>query len=77
LSFRFNDYGEKETNMTFDHEDGRTKSKRNDALFRPNGDWMNACLTAGCNSERGSKRTPYAEHARFTREAAGSVGESE
>ena len=42
----------------FDHENGRGAGKHDDRI-EVEGIWQNAALHWTCNSERGSKRTPY------------------
>jgi hypothetical protein len=53
----------KETNMTFEHENGRGAAKQDDRILRPDGSWMNACFNYLCNGRKGSRRIPYAAHA--------------
>jgi hypothetical protein len=59
----------REGNLTFDHEDGRTKSRRDDRLEVVDPQtgkkrWKNAAMKYICNQLKGSRRIPYAEHAR-------------
>jgi hypothetical protein len=67
----------REGNLSFDHEHGRGRNRRDDRILLADGSWQNAAMKYLCNQIKGSRRIQYAEHARFTREAAGSVGESE
>jgi hypothetical protein len=64
MSFR--DFGEGvgfESDMTFDHGNLRGKF-RDDRIVLPDGSWVNAALRYGCNGRKGSRRIPYAPHAR-------------
>jgi hypothetical protein len=52
-----------ETNITFEHQNGRGAGKRDDRTKLPDGTWINAAYTALCNQLKGSRRIPYAPHA--------------
>jgi hypothetical protein len=53
----------REGNLSFDHQNGRGRSRRDDRI-EIDGRWHNACLKYICNQLKGSRRIPYAEHAR-------------
>jgi hypothetical protein len=63
----FTEHPFRETNITFDHQNGRGAGKRDDRIevvIDGKRVWQNAALRYGCNVRKGSRRIPYAEHAR-------------